>query len=143
MSLYLTTNQNSNLHDMSISSHYAEQPEPKPLFVLSRKVKFIVFVPESHSDIVRKVIGAASGGIIGNYKNCSFTTKGIARFTEIQSDSSHADDTVSMAKEERIETVVPIHLLADLIKKVRAVHPYKEMGYDIYPLIEVPPEARL
>lgn len=102
--------------------------------VISDKVKFVVFVPETHSNLIRKAIASAGGGIIGDYKNCSFTTKGIARFTDCSTLSTSTDSIVAVP-EERIETVVPITQLKELIEKVRRVHPYKEMGFDVYPLL--------
>ena len=40
-------------------------------------VKIIVFVPVTHTDVVRKAMGDAGTGQIGNYSHCTFTTKGI------------------------------------------------------------------
>src|SRR3989344_4652570 len=47
---------------------------------ISNKVKIVVFVPASHTDIVREAMGKAGAGKIGNYTNCSFSSKGIGRF---------------------------------------------------------------
>lgn len=46
----------------------------------SKNVKIIVTVPETHADILREAISNAGGGKIGNYSNCSFSSKGIGRF---------------------------------------------------------------
>jgi len=46
----------------------------------SKNVKIVVFVPETHADIVREAMGRAGAGVIGNYTFCSFSTKGIGRF---------------------------------------------------------------
>jgi hypothetical protein len=43
-------------------------------------VKLVVFVPESHADIVRDALGKAGAGKIGNYTFCSFSIKGVGRF---------------------------------------------------------------
>ena len=43
-------------------------------------VKLVVYVPETHADIVRKAMGDAGAGIVGDYKFCSFSVKGIGRF---------------------------------------------------------------
>lgn len=42
--------------------------------------KIVVFVPEKNADEVRNVMGQAGAGQIGNYKYCSFSSKGTGRF---------------------------------------------------------------
>jgi len=37
-------------------------------------------------------------------------------------------------EEERIEVIVPREILKEVIEKVKSVHPYEEMAFDIYPL---------
>ena len=43
-------------------------------------VKIVVFVPESHTDIVREAMGEAGAGKIGNYDFCSFSSPRIRPF---------------------------------------------------------------
>jgi len=47
---------------------------------MSKLVKLVVTVPELDADNLRKAIGDADGGKIGNYSHCSFSVKGIGRF---------------------------------------------------------------
>jgi len=102
----------------------------------SQKVKFVVFVPLSHADIVRKVLGEAGAGKIGNYDFCSFSSRGIGRFRG----NTKTNPAIGKAgkyeavEEERIEVVVPREILKDVIEKVKSVHPYEEIAFDIYPL---------
>lgn len=37
-------------------------------------------------------------------------------------------------EEEKIEVIVPREILDEVIKKVKAVHPYEEVAFDIYPI---------
>lgn len=46
----------------------------------TKNVKLVIFVPLSHSGIVRQVLGEAGAGKIGNYDFCSFSTRGTGRF---------------------------------------------------------------
>ena len=46
----------------------------------TKNVKLVVFVPLSHSDAVRKALGEAGAGRIGNYDFCSFSSLGTGRF---------------------------------------------------------------
>ncbi len=102
----------------------------------SANVKFVVFTPLSHADIVREALGKAGAGKIGNYEFCSFSTRGIGRFKG----NEHSNPTIGKAgdlesvEEERIEVVVPRTILKEVIEKMKAVHPYEEVAYDVYSL---------
>lgn len=102
-------------------------------------VKLVIFVPVSHADRVRQALGDAGAGKIGNYDFCSFSSRGIGRFRGNQ--DAHpvvgTAGTMEAVEEERIEALVPRAVLQDVIKKVKAVHPYEEVAFDIYPLEEV------
>jgi hypothetical protein len=39
--------------------------------------------------------------------------------------------------ELRVETVVPVALAADAVKALVDAHPYEEVAYDLYPLVDV------
>lgn len=103
---------------------------PSPL------VKLVVFVPESHTDIVREAMGIAGAGKIGNYDFCTFSTKGAGRFKPNDKANPHIGESGKLEEvvEERIETVCPREILADVVKAIKSVHPYEEIAYDIYPL---------
>ena len=46
-----------------------------------KKFKLFVNVPITHADMVRGALSKAGAGIIGNYIGCSFSVKGVGRFT--------------------------------------------------------------
>ncbi|MDE1970166.1 MAG: hypothetical protein KGI50_01125 [Patescibacteria group bacterium] len=99
-------------------------------------VKLVVFVPLSHADIVRQTLGEAGAGKVGNYDFCSFSSRGIGRYRG--NENSHPaigkSGNYESVEEERIEAVVPRSILDEVIKKVKAVHPYEEVAFDIYPI---------
>lgn len=99
----------------------------------SDEAKLVVFVPSSHAEKIRETIGMFGGGVIGDYAHCSFTTKGCGRWQEKENGKIPPYNPY-VVEEERIETVVAIRLLEKLIEELKKIHPYKEMGYDIYPL---------
>ncbi|PWB38339.1 MAG: hypothetical protein C3F02_04500 [Parcubacteria group bacterium] len=104
----------------------------------SNNVKIVVFVPESHTDIVREAIGKAGAGKIGNYTHCSFSSKGIGRF-EPEHGAHPAIGEVGRLEsvyEERIEFVCDRNLIKDVLTAIKKVHPYEEVALDIYPLEE-------
>ncbi|MFZ2970539.1 MAG: hypothetical protein WA063_05290 [Minisyncoccia bacterium] len=102
----------------------------------SKNVKFVVFVPISHANAIRKVLGEAGAGIIGNYNFCSFSIKGIGRFQG----NENSNPTIGKAgnyesvEEERIEVTPPRQILKEVINKVKEVHPYEEVAFDVYSL---------
>lgn len=105
----------------------------------SKNVKIVIFAPESHADLVREAMGNAGAGKIGNYDFCSFTMKGVGRW-RANNDANPAvgrKGVIESSEEERIEAIIPIEFLEEMIAAVKKVHPYEEMGYDIYPLLEI------
>ncbi len=102
----------------------------------SKNVKLVVFVPLSHADIIRQALGEVGAGKIGNYDFCSFSSKGTGRFrgNEKSNPAIGKSGQYESVEEERIEVVVPRLILKEVIEKVKAVHPYEEVAFDIYPV---------
>ncbi len=100
-------------------------------------IKIIVFVPESHADIIRKVLGDAGAGKIGNYSHCTFTIKGTGRFLPLNGahPSIGAVGKLATVAEERIETICLKKMYKKVIAAMKKVHPYEEVAYDIVPLL--------
>lgn len=100
-------------------------------------VKLVVFVPETHADMVRETLGKAGAGVVGDYKYCTFSIKGIGRYIPMEG----AHPTIGQVgkleevKEERIETVCYKKDLEKIMAAVNKVHPYEEVAYDVYPLV--------
>lgn len=103
---------------------------------MSKNVKLIVFVPETHTDIVREAMGKAGAGKIGNYSFCSFSSKGIGRFKPQEGANPHIGEVgrLEEVQEERIEVVCEKEKLQDVIKAIKETHPYEEIVLDVYSL---------
>lgn len=105
----------------------------------TKNVKLVVFVPTTHAQIIRDVLGKFGAGQIGNYNYCSFSAVGTGRFKG----NKNSNPTIGSAgvyesvEEERIEVVVPFEILKEIIFEVKKVHPYEEMAFDVYPLLEI------
>lgn len=99
-------------------------------------VKIVVFVPETHTDVVREAMGKAGAGKIGNYSFCSFSSKGMGRFKPEQGADPHIGKVGKFEEvaEERIETICPREKLKEVIAAIKEVHPYDEVALDVYPL---------
>lgn len=101
---------------------------------LQKQYKIVVFVPVSHADKLREAMGAAGAGKIGNYQYCTFTSKGVGRFTPMDG----AAPTIGVAgkseevEEERIETICAPEKLEEVLAAIKRVHPYEEPATDVY-----------
>jgi hypothetical protein len=109
----------------------------------SENVKIVVFVPETHTDVVREALGRAGAGKIGNYSFCTFSTKGVGRFRPDEGAKPFIGEVGKLEEviEERIETVCSREKLSGVIDAIRKVHPYDEIAMDIYPLENIPKES--
>lgn len=100
-------------------------------------IKIVVFVPKTHTDIVRKAMGDAGAGKIGNYSHCSFSVTGTGRFLPTEGAKPFIGKVgkPEEVKEERIEIICEKEKAKEVIDAMRKVHPYEEVAFDIYPLI--------
>ncbi len=106
----------------------------------SSRVKICVEVPESHATAVREAMGKAGAGIIGNYAGCSFSVKGIGRFTP-QEGANPAIGKAGKSEEvieEQIQMVCKRSRLTEVVAAIKAAHPYEEPGIAVYSLEELP-----
>ena len=102
----------------------------------SKNVKLVVFVPLSHTDAVRQALGEAGAGKIGNYDFCSFSSRGTGRFRGNEKTNPAIGEAgkYEVVEEERIEVVMPREILKKVVEKVKSVHPYEEVAFDVYSL---------
>jgi len=100
------------------------------------QIKLAVFVPVSHLNNVAKVIHQSGGGIIGDYSNCSFRTKGTGTFKGSQESNPAVGNKgiTEFVEEIRLEVLVDQWKLDQVIKALKKTHPYEEVAYDIYTL---------
>ncbi len=111
--------------------------EPLAISSIEKLCKLVVFVPETHVKILGEAIMAAGAGHIGNYSHCSFTTGGIGTFLPLEGSNPFIGNagTLESVKESRLETIMPENISKSVIKAMLKVHPYEEVAYDIYQLM--------
>ena len=105
----------------------------------SKNVKIVVYVPETHTDVVRGAMAQAGAGQIGNYSFCSFSVKGVGR-SKPGDGANPFIGTVGKIEEileERIEVTCAREKLKAVIEAMKKVHPYEEVAYDVYSLENV------
>jgi len=105
------------------------------------RYKLVWFVPREALDPTREAVFAAGAGRIGDYERCSWYTAGTGTFLA----GEGADPSIGrVGKEERVselrvEAVVPADRAQAVVDALRAVHPYEEVAFELYPLVELEP----
>lgn len=99
-------------------------------------LKLIVYVPVSHADAVRKAMGEAGAGKIGDYTHCSFSWRGTGRFMPGENANPHIGQRGKLeeVEEEGISIAVERKVLPAVIKAMKDAHPYEEVAFDLHPL---------
>ncbi|WML59712.1 Nif3-like dinuclear metal center hexameric protein [Neobacillus sp. PS2-9] len=123
------------VNDLLAAALELQEPEVLvPTFDTKLK-KLVVFVPASHAEEIRNVLGKAGAGFIGNYSHCTFSTNGTGRFLPGENTNPFVGQPgqLEVVDEIRIETIVPEPLLKKAITAMVKAHPYEEVAYDIYP----------
>src|SRR5947208_7195030 len=104
----------------------------------SKVHKLVWFVPRESLEATRDAVFRAGAGRIGDYERCSWYTAGTGTFLA----GEGADPTIGkVGREERVaelrvETVVPVERAAEVVRALLAAHPYEEVVYELYPLVE-------
>jgi hypothetical protein len=107
----------------------------------ARRHKLVWFVPREALEATRDAVFAAGAGTIGDYRRCSWYTAGTGTFLA----GEGADPSIGrIGREERVselrvETVVPAERAHDAVAALRAAHPYEEVAFELYPLVELEP----
>lgn len=94
--------------------------------------KLVVYVPNSHREVVLSSLFEAGAGQIGNYGECSFSIEGKGTFTPLIGSNPYAGNVnVRSAEEEvRIEVLVSTHRKNEILKSLLTAHPYEEVAYE-------------
>ncbi len=100
--------------------------------------KIVTFVPVHDAQNVRKAMGDAEAGVLGNYTHASFSTRGIGRF--IPTGGAHPAigevGKMTEVEEERIEVICREENIKAVIAAIKKTHPYEEIPLEIYKLVD-------
>jgi hypothetical protein len=109
--------------------------------VTARRHKLVWFVPEEALDATCEAVFAAGAGRIGDYEHCSWYTAGTGTFLGREGTNPTIGEPgrEERAPELRVETVVPADRAADVVTALLDAHPYEEVAYDLYPLVDLEP----
>lgn len=106
---------------------------------MSDLAKLVWFVPREALAVTRDAVFAAGAGRIGDYERCSWYVAGTGTFLggETTDPSVGQKGREERVAELRVETVVPVALVAEVVAALCAAHPYEEPAYEVYPLLDV------
>lgn len=101
--------------------------------------KLAVFVPEEAFHSVRKALADAGAGQIGDYDGCAFASGGTGFFRpgeEADPYIGEAGGDVESAEEQKLEVEVAHWDLGSVMAALQEAHPYEEVAYDLYPVLQ-------
>ena len=132
---------NLDNHYYGVNRAIAAHLNLKNLEILSPKksslFKLVVFVPKEAIDLVDAAVFNAGGGRIGNYSECHFKSEGIGTFkpNELANPTLGSKQIRSFVNEFRVEYLVNTYRINSVIEAMKRAHPYEEVAYEIYPIL--------
>lgn len=102
-------------------------------------VKLVVYVPETHKEVVKNALFAAGAGAQGEYDQCAFETRGTGQFRPSSNAQPHLGQAneLSQVSEWRVEMLVARPLVSAVVSALQQAHPYEEPAFDILPRYRV------
>jgi len=100
-------------------------------------LKLATYCPKDNRDTILDALFAVGAGHIGNYSNCSFSSSGTGTFKPLAGSNPAIGSVGNQSSEEevKIEVVVPYDLQNQVINQLLSIHPYEEVAYEWYPIL--------
>lgn len=99
--------------------------------------KLVTYAPTAYAETVLKALFEAGAGQIGDYAECSFSSVG--RGTYKPSDEANPFEgragVQSNVEECKLEVVFSQEKTTNILSKLKEVHPYEEVAYELYALM--------
>jgi dinuclear metal center YbgI/SA1388 family protein len=140
ISIYAIHTNLDNVHT-GVNKKLCEKIGLKNLRVLAPKTdtlnKLVTFVPKENAGQVTSALYEAGAGQIGDYKNCSFQLDGTGTFMPTEETNPHIGEhnKQTYVEETRVELIFPAYLKTKILNSLRNAHPYEEVAYYIFPLL--------
>lgn len=99
--------------------------------------KLSVFVPQTHLQVVQEALFNAGAGNIGNYSECSFYSTGMGTFKGNEKSNAFVGEEGKQHQEPeyKLEVLVDDARLNNVISAMLKAHPYEEVAYDVYAIL--------
>lgn len=98
--------------------------------------KFCFFVPVADLERVKAAVFAAGAGRIGNYDSCCWQVAGYGQFRPLAGSNPHLGEQgrVEEVEEYKVEMVCRADCVDEVIKALRAAHPYETPAFELWEL---------
>ncbi|MCU0335799.1 MAG: Nif3-like dinuclear metal center hexameric protein [Chitinophagaceae bacterium] len=99
--------------------------------------KLYTYVPVAQADAVLEALYAAGAGHIGQYVECSFSTKGTGSFRPLPGTHpaiGQAGGPRERVAETKIEVLLPLHRQQAVLAALKTAHPYETVAYELIKL---------
>jgi len=109
----------------------------------NEEVKLVTFVPGYSLGKVSESLFQAGAGMIGNYKECSFTLEGTGTFFGNEQANPVVGKNGQREKvvEQRLEVVCPVSRIEPIVSALKNSHPYEEPAFDLVMLKPKPTDS--
>ncbi len=96
--------------------------------------KLEFYVPETHLEEVKTALFEAGAGRIGDYDCCCWETCGQGQFRPLDGSNPFIGEPgrIETVIEYKVEMVCAVELIENVIKVLRATHPYEEPAYSYW-----------
>lgn len=105
---------------------------PKQRFIQ----KLITYTIPENAEKLRNALFDAGAGKIGNYEDCSFSSKGIGTYMGNENSNPEIGERLEFveAEEIKIEVTYEKYLQSKILKALFSNHVYEEVAYEVYEL---------
>ena len=98
--------------------------------------KLVTFTITENAEKVRNALFDAGAGNIGNYEDCSFSSRGVGTYMGNENSDPQLGERFEFVEtaEIKIEVTFEKHLESKILKALFSNHVYEEVAYEIYEL---------
>ena len=98
--------------------------------------KLVTYTVPENVEKIRNAMFAAGAGKIGNYEDCSFSTKGTGTYMGTENSNPEIGERFEFMEtaEIKIEVTFEKHLQSKILQALFSNHVYEEVAYEIYQL---------
>ncbi|MDG1334040.1 MAG: Nif3-like dinuclear metal center hexameric protein [Crocinitomicaceae bacterium] len=99
--------------------------------------KLVVYVPDDYVANVMNALFEEGAGSIGNYGEVSFSTSGTGTFVPGEGANPFIgkEGERENSLETKVEVLVSKHTLNSVVRAMKDAHPYEEVAYEVYPIL--------
>lgn len=101
--------------------------------------KLIYYVPDTHLDLTKTAVFNAGAGTIGNYEHCAWQVLGTGQFKPLKGANPFIGtlNALEQVAEWRVEMMVAPSVASEVLKALKASHPYEEPAFEFIQLVEI------